>query len=332
MCSLVQMKKIVLLFSGLGTQSAFMGRDLYFQNARFREYMDWLDSIAEQLSGKSVIKSYYNDLRKPALDDLFSSQTMLFMVQYSLARLIIDNGIEPDAMMGFSLGEYVAASVAGVLKPDELIALFYQQTRIIENSGLQSSMDLINVSEKTFMESPDLFGNSEIICRYAPKYIIVCTPRDIAGYLFEKWEQYGIIKRSLPVNYPFHTKWMDGMKTALISNWTKIKILEPRISLLSSLSSNTYMLPSVDYFWHVMRQPIAFAESLLINETMGYSYIDCSPGDVCSKYLKYNRVGSMVFSSRYDAARTNRNQIRFIPTSVNTFKDFNTKEDEFDEE
>ncbi|MGG2041218.1 acyltransferase domain-containing protein [Burkholderia gladioli] len=103
-----------------------MGQPLYEQAPVFRREMDRLDAVVvRDLAGLSLVDRLYREgrPRSEPLDRTLVSHPAIFMVEYALARLLIESGVEPDAALGASLGAFIAAAVAGCLAPDDALAL-----------------------------------------------------------------------------------------------------------------------------------------------------------------------------------------------------------------
>ena len=110
-------KNIVFMFSGQGSQFFHMGRDLYESEPVFRRAMDSMDTIAGDMTGRSVVKEIYDPGKGKwdRFDDISLSHPAIFMVQAALVRTLAERGIVPDAVMGTSLGEFVGAALYGVM-------------------------------------------------------------------------------------------------------------------------------------------------------------------------------------------------------------------------
>ncbi|MBR8838432.1 MAG: SDR family NAD(P)-dependent oxidoreductase [Stigonema ocellatum SAG 48.90 = DSM 106950] len=124
--------KIAFLFTDLGSQYVGMGRDIYEQAPTFRKAMDRCDEILRPYLEQPLLSILYSEPEKSSLDDTVYAQPALFALEYALAELWKSWGIEPSVVMGNSLGEYVAACVAGVFSLEDGLKLIVARARLMQ--------------------------------------------------------------------------------------------------------------------------------------------------------------------------------------------------------
>src|SRR5687767_11016929 len=125
----------VFMFSGQGSQYFQMGRPLFDGNACFRHWMQKMDRIALAHASRSVVEALYdprNGKSRP-FDSLVLSHPAIFMVEYALARTLIESSIQPDLVLGASLGTFAAAAVAGAMSMEDALRAVLDQSAIIES-------------------------------------------------------------------------------------------------------------------------------------------------------------------------------------------------------
>ena len=116
---------IACVFPGQGAQHVRMGADLYESEPLFRRHVDDCTRILEP-----VLRL---DLRSAVCDQTSVTQPALFVVEYALAKLCIEWGIRPKAMIGHSIGEYVAACLAGVFTLEDALTLVAARGRLMQS-------------------------------------------------------------------------------------------------------------------------------------------------------------------------------------------------------
>ncbi|MEU1024376.1 acyltransferase domain-containing protein, partial [Streptomyces sp. NPDC005904] len=122
-------RPVVFQFSGQGSQYSGMGAALYESEPVFRRVMDRLDAAAADELGESVLAALYAPGRGRAepFDDIAFTHPAIVMVELAAAETLIADGIEPDLLLGASLGEFTASVLAGVLDAEECLRLLVRQ-------------------------------------------------------------------------------------------------------------------------------------------------------------------------------------------------------------
>ena len=112
--------RIVFMFPGQGSQYVKMGRDLYLTNTLFREYMDKGFEFLKEVTNRDFKEILYPEKEIPDfnINDTCFAQPIIFLIEYSIAKLVMDYGIIPDYMIGHSIGEYTAACISGLFSFD----------------------------------------------------------------------------------------------------------------------------------------------------------------------------------------------------------------------
>lgn len=293
------MKKKVFLFSGLGTQTSDMGIELYTENRGFRNIMDDLDASVKKSSGMSVIDDYYGCRDK---NSFFSSQAMLFMTQYSLARVLIESGTAPDALAGFSLGEFVAGAVSGALSAKELLGVFYEQSVLIKEKCDEGAALFVNAPPEAFDKYNELFSmyEAEMINAYSKKHFIISGLKKNIGIIASELEKREILSSRLPIFYAFHTHLIDIMRNDIAAVYKKISFSTPNIRIISSVEEYDFPNLNPDYLWQLIRHPIRYAKAVGHCIKEDYIFVDCSPSRSCANFIKYNFKGVSCVPSLLD--------------------------------
>ncbi|MGF2531786.1 acyltransferase domain-containing protein, partial [Ralstonia pseudosolanacearum] len=128
---------VVFMFPGQGAQQVGMARELYQEIAAFRAVVDRCAQVLRERAGFDLIQSLYGDgdpeASHLALTRTEAAQPALFVIEYALARLWMDWGVQPAALIGHSVGEYVAACLAGVFSLDDALVLVAERGRLMQS-------------------------------------------------------------------------------------------------------------------------------------------------------------------------------------------------------
>lgn len=284
-------KPIVFMFSGQGSQYYHMGKELYRQNAVFRHWLGKLNDIAYQHAGLSMIDEIYNQTKskEDKFDPLLYTHPGIFMVEYSLARVLIERGIEPDYVLGASLGEFAAAAVAGVISPEDALICILEQAAGIERYCQTGTMIAILHNPKLLHQAAEIFRYLELAAVNFSSHFVLAGDHlqqlNIERYLKMQRIPYFV----LPVGYGFHSKNIQPAGGEYKKFLGKKSFGKPQIPMISCLLGERITDIYPEYFWDIVREPIQFQRTILkLEEQMQFHYIDLGPSGTLANFVKYN--------------------------------------------
>lgn len=292
----VQNKKLVFMFAGQGTQYFLMGKELYETNRNFKRYMDACSDVYQSEYGVPLTEIIYNEANKTQeFDNITDTHPALFSIGYSLANMLIDEGIRPSAVLGHSLGEYIAAVIAGVMSYDDALRLLIKQSQLIKEK-CSGGLMIVLAPVRIFSERPDIFINTTLAgVNYSSNFVISGSQGElekVSGLLDQKED---ILAIKLPVKYSFHSEEISTIKNEFIMLAKSINIKLPSIEIYSSALADklhhSIFEVSADYLWRVARDKINF-DDLISNcfaERDSYYFIDLSASGSIFTFLKYGR-------------------------------------------
>lgn len=286
-------KSVVFMFSGQGSQYYQMGREFFEQHPVFRERMIELNNIVLDVGGTSIIDELYN--KKRQIGNEFSStlytHPAIFMVQYALTQILLEDGVSPDYVMGASLGEFVSAAVADVMSVKELLGLVIGQAQAFEFYCQNGGMTAIIYDSSLYKETPLIYENSELASVNFDSHFIISGRIDKLNNIEKFIESLGIVYQRLPVSYGFHSSLIDPAANYYLHFIRDKYYAKPQISLMSCLyGTQLTELPS-DYFWQIARQPLKFPKAireLEKEQSQNLIYLDLGPGGTLGNFAKRN--------------------------------------------
>ncbi len=284
-------KKIVFMFSGQGSQYFHMGKELYLGQPVFRQWMDRLDRIAIEVMGESVTEYLYHDKRKisESFHDIRYTHPAIFMVEYSLARVMLDKGIEPDLAMGASMGEYAAAAVSGVMSPEDVLLMLLQQAAIFRDTCPPSGLLTILASPDLFREHRVLNENSQLASINYSSHFVVSGDNDKLDKIEIFLKQSEINFQRLSVDFGFHSSYIDAAEAPFKKKLTAFNLKTPEIPYVSCMTGAILNHIPQDYFWQIVRHPIQTEKTIENLETAGsYHYLDMGPSGTMANFVKNN--------------------------------------------
>jgi bacillaene synthase trans-acting acyltransferase len=281
--------EIVFMFSGQGSHYFQMGRELFEKNETFRNWMVRLDEIPRQLSGKSVVEVLYCDLyvKGDPFDRTLLTHPAIFMVEYSLAETLMDAGVQPDMVLGASLGSFAAAAVAGFLDLEDALSSVVRQAMAFEEYCEPGGMTAVLADPALFAEEA-LSGRCELAAINFSSHFVVSARWAELVEIEAALNQRKVGYQRLPVSFPFHSQWIDKAKVPFESFMRSVPRKQGRLPLACCDHSDILSGLSDDYFWNIARRPIRFRETIARLEQQGpCRYIDVGPAGTLATFLKY---------------------------------------------
>ncbi|MFC2966690.1 amino acid adenylation domain-containing protein [Acidimangrovimonas pyrenivorans] len=229
---------VVFMFPGQGSQYPGMGKGLY---ASEPEYARWIDQGAEIL--KPLIDLDINELlcfgdvtdkaAARALRDTRITQPALYLTQVATARLWQARGIDPAAMLGHSVGEFAAATIAGVMSFETGLKIIAERGRLMQD---QPPGAMLSVRCTLDELRPHLDDTVDLAALNAPKLQVVAGPDEAVDALAERLEAAGIAVTRLHTSHAFHSKMMDPVTPALEALVAGEALAAPQIPFVSSVT------------------------------------------------------------------------------------------------
>lgn len=278
------------MFSGQGSQYYHMGKELYENHARFRLWMDHCDDIAYSFLQASLIDHIYDKhvSKSDPFDRVLYTNPALLCIEYSLAQILMEMHLQPDYLLGYSLGEITAAVISGAVSLEDGIQLTVDYARLLERGTLPARMLAIIGSTDITTQFPGLFQKCWITGRnFQNNFVVSGLPKDIHD-LQEALNQKNILTQKLPVNYGFHTELMDPIENEFKQLVRRVNAFPIRIPTISALKTETVEEINADYFWKVTRHPVEF-EKTICSMLQGddYIFIDVGPSGTLATFIKY---------------------------------------------
>ncbi|HYJ85575.1 MAG TPA: acyltransferase domain-containing protein [Pyrinomonadaceae bacterium] len=284
--------KTIFMFSGQGSQYYSMGRDLYDNHGTFRYWMNYCAGIAEGHLGVNLINHIFEeraDKYEPFTRTLYTSPA-IFMVNYSVAQTLMDEGIQPDILLGYSLGEIVALAVSGFVSLEDALDFLIRSSRLVETKTPPASMLAVLHSPEIVEDYPAQFHNTTVASLNFSKSFVIAGVverlKELQRFLAEKH----ILTQLLPIDCGFHSPLIEGVEEEYKLMLETMRPEESRIPVISSVYSQRLDRNSItqEYYWNLIRQPVNFEKTVQMLENEGsYLYIDAGPSGTLATFVKY---------------------------------------------
>jgi amino acid adenylation domain-containing protein len=258
-------RKIAFLFTGQGSQYQKMGFDLYINNPTFKQFLDQCQIIADKYLRVPLLSVIFKE--ENLVNETEFTQPALFALEYSLARLLISWGISPDYVMGHSLGEYVAATISGVMSLEDGLRLVIERARLMQALPPVGEMAAIFAPRDVVLTNLAPFSDDVTVAAFnGPNHTVISGKKERVRDLVAIFESKGLTVRFLNVSHAFHSPLMEPMLESYNSFTRFITFHPANIPIVSNLTGQLFengIMPNSDYWCQHIRQPVRFQENIL---------------------------------------------------------------------
>jgi acyl transferase domain-containing protein len=297
---------VAFLFSGQGSQYAGMGRELYDAEPTFREEIDRCAELLMPYLGRDIRELMFAVDTADAASEINQTQfaqPALFVFEYALARTWMAWGIRPAAMIGHSIGEYVAACVSGVLSLDDALRLVAERGRLMQamppgrmvavplsqgeimpylneqmtsasaangshTNGSHTNGSNANASGANASDQNVSTANAhvELAAVNAPRLSVVAGPDDAIARFEQRLAERGIECRALHTSHAFHSAMMEPALPPFLKAVRGLTLGAPTIPYLSNLTGTWVTAAETtrpEYWAEHLRNTVRFADGVL---------------------------------------------------------------------
>ncbi|OYD91986.1 beta-ketoacyl synthase [Nostoc sp. 'Peltigera membranacea cyanobiont' 210A] len=265
---------VVFMFPGQGSQYVDMGLNLYNHEPVFQEAVDECAEMLKPLLGRDLREIIYpapSDaygglrLRETAAISLRQTcftQPALFVIEYALAQLWQSWGVKPQAMIGHSIGEFVAACIAGVFTLEDALMLVATRGRLMWELPAGAMLSVRLPAKEV---EPRLSAELAIAAINGPSLCVVSGPTEAIATLQKQLESEEVVCRHLHTSHAFHSPMMDSIIHPFAEVVGKVKLSPPQIPFVSTVTADwiTAQQATDPMYWAThLRQTVRFAEGV----------------------------------------------------------------------
>jgi len=274
-------RKTAMLFSGQGAQHTGMGRQLYQTNRVFHREIDRADRVLAELLEESLVDILFADSTERLVHETIYTQPALFAVEHALAMVWRSWGVEPDMVAGHSIGEYVAATLAGVMSFDDGLRLVTERARLMQQAPTGGKMAALFADEATVRQAlQDEARRVAIDAVNGPENIVISGELAAVQVVLDRLATAGVEHRPLEVSHAFHSPMMDELLDNFEAFAATIDYAAPQLPLASNLTGELMtQAPTARYWRDHLRSTVRFADNLTTLASEGAaSLIEAGPG------------------------------------------------------
>ncbi|MGQ4416619.1 ACP S-malonyltransferase [Streptomyces sp. SAS_269] len=280
---------VVFMFSGQGSQYYGMGRELFAENEVFRAALRRHDAVVAEELGESVLARLFDPGRRrnDPFTDTRLTHPAIVMIELALAETLRSAGVEPDHLLGSSLGEYAAAAVSGSIAPGTCLRLLVRQAEGL-GAGPRGGMLAVLAGPGVLDRVPALRA-CEIAARNYPGHFVVAGTDDDLDRAEAALRRADVLHQRVPVEYAYHSRLMDEVLGECRASLDEVEFAPPKLPWVSCVDGELVERPSAEHFWQVARRPIEFQRSMDRMRARGdFLYLDLGPSGTLHNFVRGN--------------------------------------------
>jgi amino acid adenylation domain-containing protein/non-ribosomal peptide synthase protein (TIGR01720 family) len=278
---------LAFMFPGQGVQYPKMAYGLYSERAPFRTAFDACAKLVQQLSGIDLVERVFGGGDERALQETAITQPLLFAIEYAYAKLAESVGITPSALIGHSVGEYVAAHLAGVFSLEDVLAIVVLRGQLMQSLPRGAMLALaLPEAEALAWTNADVSlaavnGPNRSVLSGAPHAIEDVRDRLLANNL-----ESTVLRTS----HAFHSSMVDPILEAFRAGVTERKKSAPRIPFVSNLTGTwitSEQATSAEYWVGHLRNTVRFADGIqtLLAADPAPLFLEVGPGTTLTRFV-----------------------------------------------
>ena len=287
--------RTVFMFSGQGSQYYGMGRELYATNAAFRAALDTCNAIHREMTGRDMVAELYDESsRWHEMIDIELSHPAIFAIGYALTQALAVAGIRPDAVLGYSLGEYAASVAAGVLPPADAMRIVIRQAALFKAQADTGAMLSVLAPPTHFDAHRDLYRDTALASVNFDGNFVVSGSTAAIDAVTRGLDTDAIASVRLPVAYPFHSPMIDAVGGGFRAIFDGVALAMPQIPQYSSAIGGRLHGVDPAHFWTVTRQSVDFRAAISAIAAEGpCRFVDLGPSGTLAGFVRHGFGGRL---------------------------------------
>lgn len=264
---------VIFMFSGQGSQYINMGRELYEVEPTYQKHVDTCAEILQPYLGLDIrsllypspeeIETASNQLQQTSL-----TQPALFVTEYALAQLLMSWGVRPEAMIGHSIGEYVAATIAGVFSLEDALKIVAKRGQLMQQvpTGSMLALRLPEKDVQLLLDVNTLYKESlQIAVINSPSSCVVSGTNSAVAALEKQLSSQEVECRLLHTSHAFHSVMMESILSEFSEAVKTVKLNPPKIRFISNVTGSWISFEQAtnpDYWCQHLRQTVRFSDGI----------------------------------------------------------------------
>ncbi|MEW6737025.1 MAG: beta-ketoacyl synthase N-terminal-like domain-containing protein, partial [Acidobacteriota bacterium] len=258
-------RRIAFVFPGQGPQWLGMGRELFEKELLFRSKLEQIDELFRRRVGWSLLVELMAERSSARFEEIEIIQPIIFAIQVALATLWRSWGIEPDAVVGHSLGEIAAAHIAGVLSLPDAVSIALHRSRLMQAAAGKGCMAALALSiDEARKYLCKYEGRIAIAAINSPQSITLSGDRDAIEEVLPLLQQNDIFCRILSVNVASHSHHMQPLRSIVENSLQDLQPQPPAIPIISTVTGEhaSNLDFNAAYWGRQLRETVRFSAAI----------------------------------------------------------------------
>ncbi|XXX76161.1 amino acid adenylation domain-containing protein [Sorangium sp. So ce134] len=312
--------RVVFVFPGQGSQWVGMGRRLLEEEPVFREALAACDAAIRREAGFSVLDELAADERASRLSEIDVAQPLLFAVEVALAALWRSWGVEPDAVVGHSMGEVAAAHVAGALTLEDAAQIICRRGRLLRRMSGHGAMAMVELPLESAQAELAGYGSRLFIAASnSPRATVISGEMDALEELLDRLESRGVFCGWGVADVASHSPQMEPLLAELHAALSGISPKQASIPMRSTVTTEPLRGDelSAAYWADNLRKPVLFSRVIRSLAEQGPTlFVEVSPHPILLPWMDENLREGEVEGAALPSLRRGQDERRSLLESL----------------
>ncbi len=291
--------RLAFLFTGHGAQYVGMGKHLYESQPLVRETLDECAAFAAPHLDRPLLTAMYPTTGSTLLAEPMYAWPALFALEYALARLWLSWGVRPGALLGHGMGEFAAASVAGVLNPQEAIRLLIIQGRSAQELPLGATAAVFADEDRVATALAPFAGKVSLAAINGPQHVVITGERRAVQSVLATLERAGIETEMRKEPFTWSSPLLEPSLGAFEEAVRRCDLRPPQRTLISGTMGRpvTDTEPTDAGYWRRQAsRPVRFADGLRGLCDQGYEvFVEIGPAPTLVNLGRRSQPGGLAW-------------------------------------
>lgn len=288
----IDKRKIAFIFPGQGSQWIKMGKELYQHQPIFKQHIDECEIAFSTFVDWKLTQKLFSGSEKD-WSEIDVIQPALIAIEIALAKLWINLGVQPYAVVGHSMGEVAAAYIAGIIELHDVANIICTRSKLMKEQSGKGAMGYVALPSSKVQEilEQNAILNVNIGVVNSPKSTVITGNRNEVQQIINTLETQGVFSRLINVDVASHSNHMDILKNRLHDSLKNIQLQESKIIFQSTVEPNVWNKQNLDatYWVDNLRNTVCFSGAIqhLIDDGVN-TFIEISPNPILSQAVVEN--------------------------------------------